>query len=103
MGVIAVEERFTSSDQRRSAAHLVPELRAGALCGPSIEAVFVAHAMDRITNARSLSRDIGVSYAAAHAAVQRLVGRGLLLRHRNGVQQELSLSAFAVNALKVEG
>jgi DNA-binding MarR family transcriptional regulator len=62
----------------------------------------MAHAMDRITNARSLSRDIGVSYAAAHAAVERLVGRGLLLRHRNGVRQELSPSAFAVNALKVE-
>jgi hypothetical protein len=54
----------------------VPELRARALYGPSIEAAFVAHAMDRITNARSLSRDIGVSYAAAHAAVERLVGRG---------------------------
>jgi hypothetical protein len=44
--------------------------------------------MDRVMNARSLSRDIGVSYAAAHAAVERLVGRGLLLRHRNGVRQE---------------
>jgi hypothetical protein len=80
----------------------VPELRARALCGPSIEAAFLAHAMDGITNARSLSRDIGVSYAAAHAAVERLVGRGLLLRHRNGVRQELSPSAFAVNALKVK-
>jgi DNA-binding transcriptional regulator PaaX len=58
--------------------------------------------MDRITNARSLSRDIGVSYATARAAVERLVGRGLLLRHRNGVRQELSPSAFVVNALKVE-
>jgi hypothetical protein len=80
----------------------VPELRARALCGPSIEAALIAHAMDRITNARSLSRDIGVSYAAAHAAVERLVGRRLLLRRRNGVRQELSPSAFAVNALKVE-
>jgi hypothetical protein len=60
------------------------------------------HRLDHITNARSLSRDIGVSYAAAHAAVERSVGRGLLLRHRNGVRQELSASAFAVNALKVE-
>jgi hypothetical protein len=80
----------------------VPELRARALFGPSIEAAFIAHAMDRITNARSLSRDIGVSYAAAHAAVERLVGRWLLLRRRNGVRQELSPSAFAVGALKVE-
>jgi len=80
----------------------VPELRARALCGPSIEAACIAHAMDCTTNARSLSRDIGVSYAATHAAVERLVGRGLLLRHRNGVRQELSASAFAVNALKVE-
>jgi hypothetical protein len=37
-----------------------------------------------------------------NAAVERLVGRGLLLRHRNGVRQDLSPSAFAVNALKVE-
>jgi hypothetical protein len=78
----------------------VPELRARALCGPSIEAAFMARTMDRITNARSLSRDIGVSYAAAHAAVERLVGRGLLLRRRNGVRQELSPSALAVDALK---
>jgi hypothetical protein len=76
----------------------VPELRARALCGPSIEAAFIAHAMVRITNARSLSRDIGVSYAAAHAAVEPLVGRGPLLRHRNGVRQELSPSAFAVQS-----
>jgi hypothetical protein len=49
--------------------------------------------MDRITNARSLSRDIGVSYAAAHAAVERLVGCGLLLRHRNGVRQALTIGS----------
>jgi DNA-binding MarR family transcriptional regulator len=57
--------------------------------------------MERVTNARALSRELGVSYATAHATVERLVGRGLLLRHRQGVRQELSLSAFAAEALKV--
>jgi len=92
---------------KRSSVHplarilTVPELRTRALCGPSIEAAFIAHTMNRVTNARSLSREIGVSYATAHATVERLVGRGLLLRHRRGVRQELSLSAFAADALKV--
>jgi hypothetical protein len=40
----------------------------------------MAHTMNRVTNARSLSRDAGVTYAAAHAAVDRLVGRGLTQR-----------------------
>jgi len=79
----------------------VPELRARALCGPSIEAALIAHTMHRTTNARSLSRELGVSYATAHAAVERLVGRGLLLRRRSGVRQELNLSPFAMDALEV--
>jgi hypothetical protein len=92
---------------KRSAVHplarilTVPELRARALCGPSMEAAFMARAMDRVTNARVLSREIGVSYATAHATVERLVGRGLLQRHRRGVRQELSLSQFAADALKL--
>jgi hypothetical protein len=92
---------------KRSSVHplarilTVPELRTRALCGPSIEAAFIAHTMDRVTNARALSREIGVSYATAHATVERLVGRGLMLRHRRGVRHELSLSVFAVEALKV--
>jgi hypothetical protein len=92
---------------KRSSVHplarilAVPELRTRALCGPSIEAAFMAHAMDRVTNARALSRELGVSYATAHATVARLVGRGLLLRHRQGIRQELSVSAFAAEALQV--
>ena len=77
----------------------VPELRARALCGPSIEASCLTYTSDRVTNARSLSRQLGVSYAAAHAAVERLVGRGLLLRQRNGVRQELRLSPLSIAAL----
>ena len=77
----------------------VPELRARALCGPSIEASCIAYTKDRVTNALSLSRQLGVSYAATHAAVERLVGRGLLLRQRNGVRQELRLSPFSAAAL----
>ena len=77
----------------------VPELRARALCGPSIEAACIAHTNDNVTNARQLSRELGFSYAAVHAAVDRLVGRGLLLRHRNGVRQELRLSPLSTAAL----
>ena len=79
----------------------VPELRARALCGPSIEASCIAFTKERVTNARLLSRQLGVSYAAAHAAVERLVGRGLLVRRRNGVRQELRLSPLATAALAV--
>src|SRR5262249_44073299 len=77
----------------------IPELRIRALCGPSIEAAFLARTMAGVTNARALSREIGVSYATAHATVERLVGRGLLLRQRNGVRQELSMSPFTAAAL----
>lgn len=79
----------------------VAELRARALCGPCIEAACIAHAKVCVTNARSLSRELGVSYAAAHAAVERLVGRGLLLRQRNGVRQELRLSPLSTAALAI--
>jgi len=45
--------------------------------------------------ATAASRDVGVSYAAAHAAVERLVGRGLLLRHRNGARPAPSGASIA--------
>jgi hypothetical protein len=80
----------------------VPELRTRALCGPSIEATFLTHAIARVTNARMLASEVGVSYATAHATVERLVGPGLLLRQRNGVRQELSLSEFAADALGLD-
>ena len=76
----------------------VPEIRARALCGPSIEASCIAHTRTKMTNARELSRQLGISYAATHAAVERLVGRGLLVRQRNGVKQELRLSPLTVAA-----
>lgn len=77
----------------------VPELRARAVLGPSIEASCIALTFDRVTNARSLSRLLGVTYAATHAAVERLVGRGLLIRTRNGVRQDLRLSNLSAAAL----
>lgn len=73
----------------------VPELRARALCGPSIEAACLAQTLHRVTNARLLSRELDATYAATHAAVQRLIGRGLLLRQRRGVRQELRLSPLS--------
>ena len=73
----------------------VPELRFRSLLGPSVEADIVA--MVRGTSGRGvIARDITlasrVSYAAAHAAVTRLVQRGILIRTRRGVRQELSLA-----------
>jgi len=79
----------------------VPELRARALLGPSIEANCVAYTLERVTNARSLSRLLGVTYAATHAAVERLVGRGLLQRTPNGVRQELRPSKLCTAALNL--
>jgi DNA-binding MarR family transcriptional regulator len=76
----------------------VPELRTRAILGPSIEASCIALTFDRVTNARSLSRLLGVTYAATHAAVERLVGRGLLVRTRNGVRQDLRLSNLSAAA-----
>jgi DNA-binding MarR family transcriptional regulator len=77
----------------------VPELRVRALLSPSVEAACVARTLDRVTNARQLSRELGITYAAIHAAVERLVGRGLLVKSRNGVRQELRLSLFCASLL----
>jgi DNA-binding MarR family transcriptional regulator len=79
----------------------VPELRARALLSPSVEAACIAHTLHRVTNARQLSRELGTTYAAIHAAVDRLVGRGLLVKSRNGVRQELRLSALCAGILQV--
>jgi DNA-binding MarR family transcriptional regulator len=77
----------------------VPELRARAFLSPSIEAACIAHTLNRVTNARVLSRELGTTYAAIHAAVDRLVGRGLLVKSRNGVRQELRLSTLCADIL----
>ena len=63
------------------------------------------HALDGLLKvpelrARALSRQLGISNAATHAAVERLVGRGLLLRQRNGVKQDLRLSPLMVAAFE---
>jgi hypothetical protein len=78
----------------------VPELRSRAVLGPSIEASCIAHTLTQTTNARALSRTLGVSYAATHAAIERLVGRGLLLRTRNGVAQDLRPSTLCIAVLR---
>ena len=87
----------------RSMEHVlkVPELRIRALVGPSIEASCVAFTRDQVTTARSLSKTLGVTYAATHAAVARLVGRGLLIRTAAGIRQELRLSPIVQTALLI--
>ncbi len=79
----------------------VPELRARAVLGPSIEAHCVAYANEGITNARRLSKLLGVTYAATHAAVERLVGRGILIRRKSGVRQDLHLSPLGSRVFAV--
>lgn len=76
----------------------VPELRSRAVLGPSIEASCIAHTFTQTTNARALSRTLRVSYAA----IERLVGRGLLLRTRNGVAQDLRLSSLCADVLHAQ-
>jgi DNA-binding MarR family transcriptional regulator len=78
----------------------VPELRARALLSPSVEAACIAHTLNRVTNARQLSRELGTTYAAIHAAVDRLVGRGLLVKSKNGVRQELRLSSLCADIIQ---
>ncbi len=73
----------------------VPELRARAVFGPSVEADIMARAFLGDVTAQAVARETGVSYAAAHAAASRLVHRGMLTRERHGVRQFLSLSAYA--------
>jgi hypothetical protein len=77
----------------------IPELRTRALFGPSVEADIMAHALIGPVTAQAIARDTGVSYAAAHAAADRLVHRGMLVRHRRGVRQELCLSDDAKSLL----
>lgn len=73
----------------------VPELRARALLGPSLEADLLARALISPLTARDLSRTLGVSYAAAHQTADHLVDRGLLVRERAGPSQLLVPSAAA--------
>jgi hypothetical protein len=73
----------------------VPELRARALMGPSLEAACLAITQSKVTTARSLAKTLNATYAAVHGAVSRLVDRGLVTRTADGVRQELRLTDFA--------
>jgi hypothetical protein len=73
----------------------VPEIRARAVFGPSVEADIMARAFAGHVTAQEIARDTGVSYAAAHGAADRLVHRGMLIRKRRGVHQELHISTHA--------
>jgi pimeloyl-ACP methyl ester carboxylesterase len=88
------------NDNRESLAGVTGESMADELMAHGKDWSFKTLAPELIR--RKLLVLYSNDFAAAHAAVERLVGRGLLLRHRNGVRQELSPSPFAVNALKLE-
>jgi hypothetical protein len=85
----------TMSVRPLAALWKISELRARALFGPSVEGDIMARALTGAVTAQEIARDTGVSYAATHAAADRLVHRGMLVRHRRGVRQELSLSSYA--------
>ncbi len=80
----------------------VPELRARALLGPSLEAdlVILIATGDTPVTARTLARTTHVSYAAAHGAADRLVARALIHRERLGAAQLLQLTRTAERLLR---
>lgn len=67
----------------------VPELRARALLGPSVEADVLSRALAGSVTVRDVARETHTSYAATHDAASRLVGRGLLVRERDAQRQYL--------------
>ncbi len=77
----------------------VPELRVRALLGPSVEADLMTRALEGAVAVRDVARATEVSYAAAHAAADRLVARGLLTRERAAQRLLLRPTALARAAL----
>jgi len=77
----------------------VPELRARAVLGPSVEADLMASAIAGDVTVRDVARATDVSYAATHDAASRLVGRGLLVRERVAQRQLLRPTAAGRAAL----
>lgn len=78
----------------------VPELRVRSLLGPSIEADLMARALAGAVTVREVARLTLTSYAAVHAAADRLVWRGLLIRERVAQSQVLVPTGFAVDVLQ---
>ncbi len=81
----------------------VPELRARALLGPSVEADLMAFALAGDVTVRDVARATQVSYAATHDAASRLVGRGLLVRERIAQRQLLRPTVAARAAFLERG
>ncbi len=67
----------------------VPELGIRALLGPTLDADILTRVMQQPATACVLSGALGVSYAATHEAMDRLVNRGLCARERAGAGQLL--------------
>lgn len=77
-----------------------PELAIRAIMGPTLEAdimttILLSPAGDTPTTVRALADRWRVSYAAAHASVDHLVARGLLVRARDGTSQRLNATNAA--------
>lgn len=91
--------------------HHVPELRVRALIGATLEAeimiaALASHAGPPDGNAgdvppptvRAVARHAGVSYGGVHGAANRLVRRGMLVRHIARAQVALRPSSLALGA-----
>jgi hypothetical protein len=89
----------------------VPELRVRALLGATLEAEIMIVALARhasltdedvgdapVPNVGAVARHAGVSYGGVHGAANRLVRRGLLVRHGERRQVVLRPTAFALSA-----
>lgn len=90
----------------RPAAWLVrqcPELRVRALLGPGLDAEVVQLAGSAPRSAAEVAALAGVTYAAAHAAVARLLGRGVLVRARAGGRgRHVDVNQAVLGALALE-
>lgn len=85
----------------------VPELRVRALVGATLEAEILVAALashrpsqgkaDEVPapSVAAVARHAGVSYAGVHGAANRLVRRGLLVRHRHGSRASLQSTALS--------
>jgi hypothetical protein len=69
-----------------------PEFRMRALFGAELEAEIVDLLLDTPAAVSDLCTRLGVTYAAAHEAASRLVGRGLAHRNAEGRRKVLALN-----------
>lgn len=69
-----------------------PEFRMRALFGADLESEIIDVLLETPATVSDLSEQFGVTYAAAHKAASKLVGRGLIRRTAEGRRKMLLVS-----------